>query len=216
MSFLICYNNINMDKQDYLNEISNSTRPATVSSTPKIFSSKFFWVGIIGVILFILIAIVGSVIGGSKNYVKDNLFSLILHINYTTDVIKEYQPHVKSSDLRSYSESLNNILSGDISNLTTYAKDKYDYSTKSIKESVQEEEQIYKDTLLSDLFNAKITGSLDFVYAQKLATDISLIQSREAQIIKTASDSNLRDTLNTSYDSLTVLYDKFNSFSEFK
>lgn len=213
--FLICYNN-NMDKQDYLNEISNSTKPTATSNTPKIFSSKFFLAGIIGITFFIIIVIAGSAISGSKDSIKDKLFSLILHISYTTDVIKEYQPHVKSSDLRSYSESLNNVLSSDTSSLTTYAEEKYDYKTKSIKESVQEEEQTYKDDLLSDLFNAKITGSLDFIYAQKLATDISLIQSRETQIIKATSDSDLRNTLNTSYESLTVLYNKFNSFSESK
>ena len=102
------------------------------------------------------------------------------------------------------------------SSLTTYATNKYNFKPKEVNKSIVEEETSYKDTLISDLFNAKITGSLDQVYAQKLATDISLIQSRETQLIKSSSLSDLQDDLHSSYDSLTNLYDKFNNFSESK
>lgn len=203
-----------MDKQEYLNEISASTRPTTTKNSHKFFSSKLFWVGIIGVSLLIIIIIIGSLISGSSTSTKDQVSSLIIHLDNTTELIKEYQSNVKSSDLRSHSASLNGVLSNTSSQLTTYATEKYNYKLKEVKKSIVEEETSYKDTLNSDFFNAKITGSLDQVYAQKLATDISLIQSREAQILKSSSDANLSDILNTSNESLTNLYDKFNNFSE--
>ena len=205
-----------MDKQEYLNEISASTRPAAPSNTHKFLSSKFLWVGIIGVLLLIIIIVIGSLLSGSNTSTKDRVSSLILHLDNTTEVIKEYQPYVKSSDLRSYSASLSGILSNTSSSLTTYATNKYNFKPKEVNKSIVEEETSYKDALISDLFNAKITGSLDQVYAQKLAIDISLIQSRETQLIKSSSLSDLQDDLRSSYDSLTNLYDKFNNFSESK
>ena len=205
-----------MDKQEYLNEISTSAKATAIKHTPTIFSSKFFWVGTIGAILFIIIIIIGSIISGSKTNVKEHLFSLILHMDNTKEVVEEYRPDIKSSDLRSYGASLVTILSNDSSSLTAYATEKYDFKTKNVKESITEEETSRKDDLSSDLFNAKITGSLDHIYAQKLTTDISLIQSLESQIIKASSDPTLQDILNASYESLTVLYDKFKTFSESK
>ncbi len=205
-----------MDRQEYLNEISASTRPVKSRNVPSFLSSKFLWIGIIGVVLLIIIIIIGSVLSGAKTDSKNQLFSLILHMDNTVEAIKEYQPHVKSSDLRSYSASLSTILSNNSNDITNYATEKYNFSPKTIKDSVVEEQTSYKDALMSDFFNAKITGSLDYVYAQKLATDISIIQSLEAQLMKTASDSFLKDTLGTSYESLTILYNNFYNFSESK
>ena len=146
-----------MDKQEYLNEISASTRPASTKNSQKFLSSKLFWVGIIGVLLLIVIIIIGSLISGSSTSTKDQVFSLIIHLDNTTDLIEEYQPSVKSSDLRSHSASLNGVLSNTSSSLTTYATEKYNYKLKEVNKSIVEEETSYKDTLNSDFFNAKIT-----------------------------------------------------------
>lgn len=205
-----------MDKQEYLNEISADTRPTKSTKMPSFLSSKFLWVGIIGLVLLVIIIVIGSVIKGTNTNFKDQLSSLILHMDTTKEVTEQYRPDVKSSDLRSYAASLVTILSDNSATLTAYATEKYSYSAKKVDKSVTEEETSYKDALLSDFFNAKITGSLDRIYAQKLTTDISLIQSLEAQLIKRTSDSYLKDILNTSYESLSILYNNFNNFSESK
>lgn len=205
-----------MDKQEYLNTISKQSSPNPPKANHSFLSSKILWVSIIGVVLFIIIIIVGSLLSGSNGSYKDKLFSLILHVNNTREIIDEYQTNVKSSDLRSDSSSLNGILTDASSFLTVYATEQYNFSNKAIKESIEEEETTYKDSVLSDLFEAKITGALDHVYAQKLATDISLIQSTESQLIKSATDSDLEDKLEDNYNSLELLYNKFNNFSESK
>lgn len=202
-----------MDKQEYLNEISASARPAP-KSMPGILSSRFFWVGAIGAILLIIIIIIGAILSGSKTGTKDHIFSLITHIDNTSAVISEYQPSVKSSDLRSYSTSLYSILSDTNKSLTNYATEKYNYKPSSVKDSIVEEETSAKDALSSELFAAKINGFLDSTYAQKVAYEISLIMSREAQIMKSISSSDLQDRLDSSYNSLDNLYSKFNDFSE--
>ena len=205
-----------MDNQAYLNQISASNRPAKKSKLAGILSSKFFLVGVIFLVVLILIMVVGSALTGGKTSSKDTIFSLILHTNNTSEVIEEYQPKVKSSDLRSYSASLNSVLSDINNKLTDFAVAKYNFKEKEVKKDITEKESAAKDALESDLFEAKINGILDRVYAHKMAYEISSIMTSEAQIIKSIKDEDMTDSLNKSYSSLQTLYDKFNDFSETK
>jgi len=202
-----------MDRQEYLNQISAVNRPAKKSKT-SFFASKFFWVGAIGVTVLILIILIGAILGNGKTSDKDKMFGLILHIDNTSELIETYQPNVKSSDLRSYSASLYGVLSNTSKELTDYATEKYNYKAKDAKESIAEEETTAKDELESELFEAKINGILDRIYTHKMAYEISLITTREAQLLKSANNDTLKEILTTSYDSLENLYDKFNDFSE--
>ena len=204
-----------MDRQEYLNQISVANRPV---KEPKngIFASKFFWVGIIGLAAFILIMILGAIISGTKGNEKERIFSLILHLDNTSEVIEQYQSSVKSSDLRSYSASLKGILSNTSKELTTYAEEKYDFKAKDVSGKISEEETLSKDGLENELFEAKINGVLDRIYAHKMAYEISLITNRESQIFKSSSNENLKNILETSYNSLNNLYDGFNDFTETK
>ena len=202
-----------MDRQEYLNQISAVNRPA---KKPKsgIFASKFFWAGVIGAAALVFILIIGAILGGGKTSDKEKLFALILHIDNTTEVIGEYQSNVKSSDLRSYSASLNGVLSNTSKDLTNYAAEKYNFKAKDVDKNIMEEETTSKDGLKSELFEAKINGVLDRIYAHKMAYEISLITTREAQLIRSAGNETLKQALTTSYNSLDNLYSKFNDFSE--
>ena len=202
-----------MDRQEYLNQISAKNQSKKKSGN-KFFGSKFFWVGVIGVTALILIMIVGSMLGGGKTNIKDKLFSLIVHINNTSEIIKEYQTSVKSSDLRSISASLDGVLSSVSKDLTNYAVEKYDFKDKEVPKKITEEEAAAKDGLKNELFEAKINGILDRIYTRKMTYEISIITSRETQIIKASKDDTLNGYLNSSLNSLNVLYDKFNNFSE--
>ena len=202
-----------MDRQEYLNQISAKNRP-TKKSGNKIFSSKFFWVGVIGVVALILIIIVGSMLGSGKTSTKDKLFSLILRIDNTSEIIKEYQTNVKSSDLRSISASLDGVLSSTSKDLTNYAVEKYNFKDKDVPKKIMEEENTVKDNLYNELFEAKINGILDRIYARKMAYEISIMLAREEQILKASSDDTLKGYLDGSLTSLNILYDKFDNFSE--
>ncbi len=204
-----------MDRQEYLNQISASNHPVKKSRSG-IFASKFFWVGLIGIVAFVLIMILGAIIGGAKSNDKERVFSLILHIDNTSEVIGQYQSNVKSSDLRSYSASLNGILSNTSKELTAYAEEKYNFKAKDVSSKISEEETLSKDGLANELFEAKINGILDRIYAHKMAYEISLITNRESQIFKSSSNENLKNILETSYNSLNNLYDGFNDFTETK
>ena len=189
-----------MDGQQYLQQISESTRPASKASQKSgvsgILSSKIFVIGAIGLGLLIVIIIIGAILGSNKG--------------------GEYQQYVKSSGLRSNSASLNGVLTNTSRDLTSYLEAKYDFKDKDISDAMEEEATLAKDELSNELFEAKINGILDRIYAHKMAYEISLFTAEEAQLMKESKDEALTELLNTSYESLNNLYDKFNDFSETK
>jgi hypothetical protein len=99
-----------MDGQEYLNQISASTRPVEQSKLNKILTSKYFLIGTGAVVALIIIIIIGSLISGGKGDEKSDCIALYLHTNTTSELINAYQDPVKSSDLRASSSSLNTVL----------------------------------------------------------------------------------------------------------
>ena len=206
-----------MEGQEYLNQISASNRPAGKSGKGKFLSPKLLWIGLGCIGVLIVIIIIGALLGGNKTDNKSLSYALKLHLDNTAAVIKDYQDSVKSSNLRSSSASLYGILTNTSTELNTYLTDKY--GSKEDKEATKKlktDADAAKDALANDLFEAKINGILDRIYAHKMAYEISLIAQEEAKISSSAKDDTLKDLLNKSYDSLNTIYDKFNDFSETK
>ncbi len=206
-----------MDGQEYLNQIASTVRPVKQSGNKAGFlKSPLVKVAGIGLALLIVIMIVGMALGGSGGGIKEKTTRLLLHINATTEVISEYQPLLKSSSLRSSSASLSSVLSNTSRDLAEYMVAKYDYKENSVEKALTEEATLHKDEIENDLFNAKINGNLDRIYAHKMAYEISLISASESEIYNDSSDESLRNVLNTSYQSLENLYSLFDDFSETK
>ena len=203
-----------MDGQEYLDQISATVRP--VKQSRGILSSKFFWVGIIGVVLLIVMALLGSVLGGGGGGEKSLVIALKLHLDNTSEVIQEYQSNVKSSNLRSSSASLYSILSNTNRDVTNYLTNKYKFKDKDISKNVAEEAQLERDGLEADLFEAKINGNLDRIYAHKMAYEVALIMSEEAKIVNSTKSDDIKSALTSSYNSLENLYSNFDDFSETK
>lgn len=158
--------------------------------------------------------ILGAILGAGKTGVKEQCFSLKLRLDNTLEIISTYQTDVKSSDLRSSSASLYSILSNTSRDLTNYVTEKYNYKEKSVPKNLVETATLEKDGLGAELFEAKINGILDRIYAHKMAYEISWITTNEATIFNATNDEALKSLLTTSYDSLNNLYEKFSDFSE--
>ena len=87
---------------------------------------------------------------------------------------------------------------------------------KAIGEKKVEQLTLEKDGLEAELFEAKINGNLDRIYAHKLSYEISVIMSEESKIYNDGSDDTLKNILSTSYSSLENLYNSISNFSEAK
>ena len=83
-----------------------------------------------------------------------------------------------------------------------------------MKKDILDKAKADAEELNTELFEAKINGILDRIYAHKMAYEISIMLSEENRIYNSTSDSALKDLIGTSHNSLEQLYDKFNSFSE--
>lgn len=205
-----------MDGQEYLNQISAANRPAKApSKMGNILGSIYFKIGIGAVAALIVIMIIGAALGGGGS-AQDKLVAVKLRMDRTMEVIQDYQSSVKSSNLRSSSASLYGVLSNTNTQLTSYLADKYSYTDKKADKNLTEEADLNAEELSGDLFEAKITGTLDRTYAHKMAYEISWFANQEVSLINSSKDENLKSILNTSYQSLDNLYDNFNDFSETK
>jgi len=204
-----------MDKQEYLDQLSGKTRPAKApGKVSGILKSKFLWLGVGAVVLFITFAIIGGVISSNKSSDKTKEINLKLHLDNTVEVISDYQKNLKSSEVRSNAASLSSVLSNTSRDLGTYLEEKYNFKDKDAGKEMTEQAKQEAEKLSEELFKAKINGMLDKVFSNKMAYEISIIASEEASIINSTSDSGLKDLLTTSYNSLDVLYNKFNDYAE--
>ena len=203
-----------MDKQEYLNKISATSAPAKKPST--LTSSVFFKVGIFGIAAIILVAIFGALLSSVQGREKTRATALKLHLDNLSETISDYQPSVKSSTLRSHSASLSSIISNTNRDLTGFVTEKYNFKAKNVSKNLLADETALSDALNNELFEAKINGLLDRVYARKMAYEISYLTAHESELIKSTKNSALKDFLTTSHNSLSNLYDKFNDFSETK
>ena len=147
---------------------------------------------------------------------KDLTVSLKLHIEGTSTEVKNFQPSIKNSGLRANAASLYTVLSNFDSSINNYVVDKYSYKKGSESKKSKSKAEKAQQTLHDELFEAKINGLLDYVFAHKMANEISLIKSEMATIEKTASDKALKEILGSPYESLGNLYELFNNFSEAK
>ncbi|MBR2803084.1 hypothetical protein IKE19_00675 [Candidatus Saccharibacteria bacterium] len=204
-----------MDKQDYLNKISATSKPP--SAKKQSFLKSFYFKLIAGLCAAILVVvIIGIIISNGRVDVKSQSIDLKLHLDGTMEMISEYQSDVKSSDLRSSSASLYGVLSNANSSLEKFLTEKHGIKIKSLDKKLLAKAEEEKEELNTELFSAKINGILDRIYAHKMAYEISIITSKEASIIRDVSDAELKEALTSSYNSLNNLYDKFNDFSETK
>ena len=204
-----------MDDKEYLKQISASVRPEKKPKT-SFMSSTLFKVGMGGIVAFIAIMIISSIISGAKGDVKTQSIALKLHLDDTAAVISVYQKSVKSSGLRSSSASLYSVLSNTSREVGDYLTDKYSYKAGSENKNLKDAAALHKDGLETDLFEAKINGILDRIYTHKMAYEISLIMTEESSIYNASGNETLRGILETSYNSLDKLYEEFNNFSETK
>lgn len=202
-----------MEGQEYLDQISATNR-VVAKKKSGLLSSKFFWVGMIGVVVLTLIMIFATILSSGKDGEKEIAFALKLHLENTISVIDEYQSSVKSSNLRSYSASLKSVLSNTDRDLSGYIEEKYKSKEKNVKKKITEEANLAKDALSTELFNAKINGILDRIYTHKMIYEISSVMTEETKIMNLTKSDDLKGALLNSYNSLEILYNNFNEYSE--
>lgn len=205
-----------MNNEEYLSQISTSIRPAKKPAGKGILPPNIIKLIIGAVAAIIVIAVAGSLLGGGGNTNRDRAYELKYRLDNTISVISVYQPQVKSSALRSSSASLQGVFTNTSQELGKYIEDNYKIKEKEVNKKLIEQATLEKDGLEADLFEAKINGILDRIYAHKMAYEISIVLSMENKLIGSTKNDDLKLLLDKSVTSLDNLYNNFNNFSEGK
>ena len=193
-----------MNDQEYLKQISDEVR-----------SSTAFKVGVGGLVAFIVLAIFGTILSSGKVDLKTRCAALRLRLTNTAEVISDYQNNIKSSALRSNSASLRAVLSDTSNKLLGYLEEKYSLKDGRESKDLKEEAKLNKENLEASLFEAKINGILDRMFAHEMAYEVSLLITEETSIYN-AGDSALKSIMETSLTSLKSLHEIFDNYSETK
>ena len=202
-----------MDSEAYLNRISAQARRIK-NGNGGLLNSTLFKV-LAGVVIGLTVFMIMAGILGSGESVKDKLSALKVHTTNLSELITTYQPYLKSTALRSNSASLNSVLTNTNNGLGTYLLEKYKVEDdKGLSKSLAQKEADQKEKLEEDLFSARINGLINRTFASKMAYEITIITTREREIIKLTNKEDLKNILETSLNSLDNLYNNFNNYSE--
>lgn len=202
-----------MDNQAYLDQISPVEKKTILSGD--LFKSKIMKLIIGGVVAVIAIIIFGTIINSGESE-ETKCIKLQLHTQNLSTIVKDFQPSLKSSKLRSNSTSLDAILKNISITNEKYLKEKYDFKKSSISEKLEEQEQNLYTELDNDLFTAQINGYLDRTYARKMSYESALLRSYIENISVKNKTEEYKAELESFIKSLDLLEETFDSFSETK
>lgn len=202
-----------MDNQAYLDQISPIEKKTILSGD--LFKSKVMKLIIGGVVAVIAIIIFGTIINSGESE-ETKCIKLQLHTQNLSTIVKDFQPSLKSSKLRSNSTSLDAILKNISVTNENYLKEKYDFKKSSISEKIEEQEQNLYAELNNDLFTAQINGYLDRTYARKMSYESALLRSYIENISVKNKTEEYKAELESFIKSLDLLEETFDSFSETK
>lgn len=200
-----------MDNQAYLDQISPIPKKTILNGD--LFKSKILKLIIGGVAAVIAIIIFGTIINSGESE-QTKCIKLQLHANNLSQIIKDYQPAVKSSSLRSNSTSFDSILANIEVTNEKYLKEKFDFKKSSIDKKLEAKENDLYAELNNDLFTAKINGLLDRTYARKMSYEATVLRSYIEEVYKKTKNEEYKNELESFFNSLNVLEETFDSFSE--
>ena len=175
-----------MNNLEYLNQISKTSRPVKTGGNAQGFGT-ITKIAIAGVAVFIILLIVGMLIGKKADNTSTLGPQIYLRSTNLASTINTYNRSLRSSKLRSIGLTLSSTLTAAINQLDPTFRSS---ATKDKNLSTSETEYI---TELNDtLNNAKLNGMLDRTYANQMQLQTALLLSMLEQAINHTTDENLK------------------------
>lgn len=210
-----------MSDFDYLNQIAADNRAVKAAERggirgilPEGWDLKKVLIGLGGIILaVILMAVLGGWLGGLGNKERDLLDQLYIRTGKLTETISEYNPKVKSPDLRSMGTALSAVLLETRTKVAGLYTSEYglEGTDPRDEQTVTDEEQ-HTLVLNNELNTGWLNGRLDRYYAREMATEIALIVSMEEEIMDRTSYSAVKTALTSSVVNLEQLETQFSEY----
>jgi len=176
-----------MNNLEYLNQISKTSRPVKTGSDAKGFGT-IIKIAIAGVAVFIVLLIVGMLIGKKSDTTASLGPQIYLRTTNLEKTVTTYNRSLRSSKLRSIGLTLSSTLTAAINQMDPILKN----SASKDKELTDSENQ-YTTDLENTLTDAKLNGMLDRTYANQMQLQTSLLLSMLEQAINHTKDDNLKN-----------------------
>lgn len=201
-----------MNNLEYLNQISQETRP--VKSQKANSMSLIIKIAVGGVLAFLFILVLGMALNAGKTSPIDLTKQLYVRTTNLNTALTTYNKSLKSSQLRAIGTSLTGVLTSATASLTSYlapADDKE--GSLDPPEKLLETETTTITDLDTALNNAKLNGILDRVYANQIQLQVSLIITFISQLEQRTKDSTLLEALDQYKSNLSVIEQSLQNYS---
>lgn len=201
-----------MNNLEYLNQISQETRPTSAKKSNSL--SLIIKIAVGGVAAFLFIMCVGLVLNAGKSSPTDLTKQLYVRTANLNTTLTAYNKSLKSSQLRAIGTSLNGVLTGASASLSNYllpeGGEKGDLNPP---EKLLTAETTTDEELNTSLNNAKLNGILDRVYANQIQLQVSLLISFIAQLEPRTKDEALLDIITQYQSNLYIIEQSLKTYS---
>lgn len=202
-----------MNNLEYLNQISQETRPTkpTQTNTTKLIIK----IAIGGLVAFLFLAFLGMALGSGKTSSSDLTKQLYVRTTNLNTALTTYNKSLKSSQLRAIGTSLNGVLTSASNSLSAYLNPEgNDKESLNPPEKLLAVEAATIDELDTSLNNAKLNGILDRTYATQIRLQVSLLLAFISQLEQhSTKDADLLDILDQYQSNLSVIEQSLQNYS---
>ena len=204
-----------MDNKAYLDQIAVKGK---VKSGP-IFTPVLIKLIAAGVVMFITMIIVGSVISSSNAKVAQSHEHVYMRItnlgndSSSSNPLKAYSEKLRDSDLRGTAKSLMMILTATKNNLSGMAS-AIGVDPSAISPEVSKIESTSLSSYSAALEDAVLAGTLDRTFASETYMQIATLISYETESMKKSNNQAYVNLLNQSIADLTKLQEQFMVWSD--
>lgn len=202
-----------MNNLEYLNQISQETRPTAAKKSASM--SLIIKIAVGGLLAFLFIMCLGMALGSGKTTPTDLTKQLYVRTANLNTSLTTYNKSLKSSQLRAIGTSLNGVLTSASASLTNYLSSEGDKDADlNPPEKLLAVETETIESLDTALNNAKLNGILDRVYANQIQLQVSLLMSLGSELLARTKDPELEKIVTDMNTSLQTVHDSLAAYSE--
>ena len=192
---------------DYLNQITGSVqaRHQAGSGSMKLLTPLMIKIIAIGVILFVLLLVVGGMLGGMASKATDIAKQVDVRMTNLMALEETYGKEVKSPKLRSIGTTLRGVMMDTTRDLGAYLTDLDGFNVAKASGGWVDKETATKDELTATLENARLNGLLDETFVREMSLQIALLLSMESEVMERTENGDLKTIMSKSTESLQVI-----------
>jgi hypothetical protein len=187
--------------------------PPAVVKKPFFLQKQILIPGIFLILAVVVVVILASIFGGAGARKREAAETLYMRINGLSEVITEYQPHLRNSVVRSNVAALKTSLSNTYRDLGA-ALPVIGVDITSPTERVVNSEAAHMNQVEAIIEEGRLNVNLDQVFVREMAIEIALLISMTNELSVMNTDEALHATLSVFRSDLVALGRTFQNLAQ--